>query len=85
MDKELRISRSKVGIVDQLRIFVRTEDTMDQAEQEGEDLFYDTAMSKKYMDQIAIDSEPSDVESPEPDPEVTDADAPSDVEDDLQG
>jgi hypothetical protein len=116
MDSELRISRSKVGIVDQLRVFVRTEDTMEKAEEEGEDLFYEAAMSKtymeeiamdsepsdvesaaspevtdapsdveeQYMEEIAMDSEPSDVESPEPEPEVTDADAPSDVEDDLQ-
>lgn len=83
MDSELRISRSKVGIVDQLRVFVRAGETMDQAEEEGEDLFYETAMSQKYMDEIAIDSEPSDVESPEPEPEVTAADAPSDVESEV--
>jgi hypothetical protein len=119
MDSELRISRSKVGIVDQLRVFVRSEETMDHAEKEGEDLFYESAMSKTYMDEIAIDSEPdseppsdvespepesepeamndadaymdelsmdsepSDVESPEPELEVSDASAPSDVEDDV--
>jgi len=78
MDREIRISRSKVGMVDQLRVFVRAGDTMDKAEEEGEDLFYETAMSQEYMDKIAIDSEPSDVESPKPEPEVTDSDAPMD-------
>ena len=78
MDSELRISRSKVGMVDQLRVFVRSSDTMDKAEEEGEDLFYETAMSQKYMEEIAIDSEPSDIESPESEPEVTNGDAPMD-------
>ena len=82
MDDELRISRSKVGVVDQLRVFLRTDVVdMDKADQEGEDLFYESAMSQEMMDDIAMDSEPSDVEL-EPEVDNTDDendDMPSDV------
>ena len=81
MDDELRISRSKVGVVDQLRVFLRTDVVdMDKADQEGEDLFYESAMSQEMMDDIAMDSEPSDVElEPEVDTDDENDDMPSDV------
>ena len=81
MDDELRISRTKVGVVDQLRVFLRTDVVdMDKADQEGEDLFYESAMSQEMMDDIAMDSEPSDVElEPEVDTDDENDDMPSDV------
>jgi hypothetical protein len=81
MDEEIRISRSKVGVVDQLRVFLRSDLVdFDKADQEGEDLFYESTMSQEMMDEIAMDSEPSDVESePEPDMDDDNDDIPSDV------
>ena len=73
MDDEIRISRSKVGIFDQLRVFIKSDVDRDSAEKEGEDLFYDSVMSKEYMADIAeLESKDSDISGDS---------APSDVED----
>jgi hypothetical protein len=95
MDHELRVSRGKLGIVDQLRVFVRTDRMMkDKAFQEikesdvelGEgvksDMDVDEVIDPEFADD---DSRPSDVESTtyESDVEVTAEASSDDVDDSI--
>lgn len=95
MDDEIRISRGKLGLVEQLRVFVRSDFEeeaealiADEEEEEGvtdvEIVATDTELESLEEDDSAIEA-PSDVEDDEADapsePEVDDESAPSDVED----
>jgi hypothetical protein len=73
MDEDLRISRSKVGIIDQLRVFVRSESMAPNAEDEG------TAMMREDAEIVDMNTRVIDDESETgnaPDDDIS----PSDVE-----
>jgi hypothetical protein len=61
MDDDIRISRSKVGIVDQLRVFIRSESETVMAEDE-EDLEEDLFLEEDVVDEDDRFEAPSDVE-----------------------
>jgi len=60
MDESVRISRSKTGIVDQLRVFVKSEPSAVVAEEEEEDYFF-VDEEEELMDEDSSGA-PSDVE-----------------------
>jgi hypothetical protein len=90
MDAELRVSRSRVGIVDQLRVFVRSDPKAGAAADADADLKVQddtvedsqSTTTEDYLDDSLAEA-PSDVE---PQPTTTEdyldslAEAPSDVE-----
>lgn len=82
MDDELRVSRSKVGPVEQLRVFVRASSSLVEEESTTEEEI--VMVEEKEEDEEVVDEiseAPSDVEEePQDDAEDIDVEAPSDVE-----
>jgi hypothetical protein len=62
MDDDIRISRSKVGIVDQLRVFVRSGSETVIAEDEEDIFLEEDVVEEDVVDEDYSIESPSDVE-----------------------